>query len=229
MRDQCSESSFLKDVQHHQMTVIRDDGVHRHIRFGKPGTGCMHFQLITWPGYLCYTGDMGTYVFRRLEDMFEFFRHRPRDDGRLYINESYWAEKLEATDKNGGHRAYSPSRFRAYVIDHCKEWRREMSRSEFKEFREAIEEDVLRWEDEGEHEAHKALYEFGHGDRRWFQDSWEADFKEYTFRFTWCCYALAWGIGRYDEQRSKLTASALGRQVDIEELVEATKAAKGPS
>ena len=70
----CTEQSFLKDVAEHQMTVLRDDGVNRHVQFRRPGTICMGFELITWPGYLCYTGDMGTYVFRRLEDMFEFFR-----------------------------------------------------------------------------------------------------------------------------------------------------------
>ena len=70
----CPEAIFLRDVAEHEMIVVRDDGVHRHIRFKKPGTSCMHFDLITWPGYLCYTGDMGTYVFSRLTDMFEFFR-----------------------------------------------------------------------------------------------------------------------------------------------------------
>ena len=68
------DEQFLRDVAEHTMTVIREDGVSRHIRFAKPGTSCMHFDLITWPGYLCYTGDMGTYVFQRLTDMFEFFR-----------------------------------------------------------------------------------------------------------------------------------------------------------
>ena len=52
------------------MIVLRDDGVYRHIRFKKPGTGCMHFDLVTWPGYLCYSGDMGCYVFCRLNARF---------------------------------------------------------------------------------------------------------------------------------------------------------------
>ena len=70
---------FLNDVKDHQMTIVRDDNIGRHLRFSKPGTSCMSFDLITWPGYLCCTGDMGTYVFKRLPDMFEFFRTKSNE------------------------------------------------------------------------------------------------------------------------------------------------------
>lgn len=70
--------------------MLHEDGIYRHIRFRQPGTMCMHFDLITWPGYLCYTGDMGTYVFTRLADMFEFFRtdltYAPRTGRLLAVN-----------------------------------------------------------------------------------------------------------------------------------------------
>jgi hypothetical protein len=37
---QCTEDQFLQDAGSHVMTVIRDDGVHRHLRFRKaPPTG----------------------------------------------------------------------------------------------------------------------------------------------------------------------------------------------
>ena len=59
-----TEQEFLNDVRGHAMTILRDDGVHRHLRFKKPGSGTYWFDLITWPGTLCIDGDMGTYVFR---------------------------------------------------------------------------------------------------------------------------------------------------------------------
>lgn len=40
---------FDRDIAQHQMEVIRDDGVNRHLRFKRPGTMCMHFDLLTWP------------------------------------------------------------------------------------------------------------------------------------------------------------------------------------
>ena len=96
MSDQCTEERFLSDIANHQMTVIRDDVVGRHIRFRRPSTICYGFDLITWPGHLCITGDLGTYVFQRLVDMFEFFRADPfyadrHPKQQLFINAGYWA------------------------------------------------------------------------------------------------------------------------------------------
>ena len=53
MNDVCTEQRFLTDAAQHEMTIIRDDGVHRHIQFKRPGTRCYQFDLIRWPGYLC--------------------------------------------------------------------------------------------------------------------------------------------------------------------------------
>lgn len=83
-RDNNEEQRFLNDVANHEMIIIRDDGVNRHVRFKRPNSSCMYFDLITWPGHLCYTGDMGSYVFRRLEDMFEFFRTDRNDTASDY-------------------------------------------------------------------------------------------------------------------------------------------------
>jgi hypothetical protein len=102
---QQQESEFLNDVASHRMIVIRNDGVNRHIRFKRPQSGTFWLDLITWPGTLCIDGDMGTYVFRRLEDMFEFFRTDRtcgEKDGRtLFINPGYWGEKLQSVPIHG--------------------------------------------------------------------------------------------------------------------------------
>lgn len=118
----CTQEQFLKDVATHEMHILHEDGVYRHIRFKRPGTGCMHFDLITYPGYLVYSGDIGCYVFSRLDDMFEFFRSERKyktGDG-LKINLGYWSEKLQATDSNGsspgdGAIEYSECLFRQRV------------------------------------------------------------------------------------------------------------------
>ena len=65
---------FLEDIKDHRLTVRVNRGTDRHLHFSKPGSIDQSFDLVTWPGHLCYTGDMGTYVFERLPDMFTFFR-----------------------------------------------------------------------------------------------------------------------------------------------------------
>ena len=186
------EARFLKDVATHQMTVIRDEGLHRHVRFRRPGTICMGFDLVTWPGYLCVCGDMGDYLFSRLPDMFEFFRGKA--DGSLSINLSYWAEKCKAADAHGnGIKQYSPERFKAALHRYLEDADDEL--------RDAALGDLLCCANDGEHAAHQAVRDFEHNGRTPFADFWEADLREYTYHFVWCCYALAWGIRQYDDAK----------------------------
>lgn len=204
MSERPTEESFLKDVARHEMTVIRDDGVHRHLRFRKPDSGDMYFDIVTYPHFLVYSGDMGCYVFSRINDMFEFFRSRPDREpvGSLFINLSYWAEKLEATDRPDGHRRYCSDSFRQHVTDELEEMEADQ------DLRDEVEEYVLAYADDGEFQARQALDEFEHKGRRIFSDTWEWNFDEYTFRFVWCCYALAWAIRQYDA--SKVTSDSAG-------------------
>lgn len=222
-----TENEFLRDVADHVMEVKRDDGVYRHIRFRKPGTMCMHFDLITWPGYLCYTGDMGTYVFTRLADMFEFFRtdreYAQRRGRRLAVNLSYWSEKLEAVNgsrRGGAAEEFDPAKFRKVIEEYRLNWirgdaRRLLTKDERRELWEAVDCDVLNRINDGEHYACTAANDFnwtpsrytpGPGRTWFFDDLWEHNFNDYTRRFRWCCFALAWGIETYDRSKEEVTA-----------------------
>ena len=86
-----TSTRFLLDTALHRMEIIRDDGLYRHLRMKQPGTSCYYFDIITWPGYLTVTGDMGTWTFSRIADMFDFF-----GAWKGVINTHYWSEKLEA-------------------------------------------------------------------------------------------------------------------------------------
>ncbi len=165
----------------------------------------MHFDLITWPGYLCYTGDMGTFVFRRLHDMFEFFRC-PADRQPFQIDLRYWAEKVEASDKHGGLRTWSADRFRAEVRDFFNqhvddEWTAARKADLWSE----IEDAVCGAADVSEHHAWTALWDFSYDGFR-FQD-WGRDCQEWTHRFEWCCHALQWAIAIYDDRPAALRST----------------------
>jgi len=219
----CTQERFLRDVANHQMTVLRDDGLHRHVRFKEPGTSCYYFDLITWPGYLCYTGDMGTFVFRRIDDMFEFFGHDRAyhaSRGRaLAINLGYWGEKLVAVDANGASsggkaKEFDKDKFARVINEYRVQWMRRgkedgtLDKEQRRELWERVQEEVLDRIEDGEHYAQAAAYEFSYRtdprDRSsWhFEELFEHDFTDYTHTFTWCCYALAWGIQKYDEAKA---------------------------
>lgn len=200
---------FKRDIASHVMEVIRDDGVSRHIRFKRPGTMCMHFDLITWPGYLCYTGDMGTYVFRRLHDMFQFFR---RGEGRApyRIDRRYWAEKVEACDKGDGIKEFSEEKFERAVKEYLLEWVRNSAerttRQERRDLWDAVMDEVIGADgDSGGYRKQVALHDFSHQVNArlkfYFQD-FEYSVEDFTHRFTWCCHALEWAVATYDAAKA---------------------------
>lgn len=120
-----SRARFLENTVDHEMSIIRDDGLYRHLRFmrseeaGKDGWRSAYFyDLITWPGYLAIVGDAGDYLFSRIRDMFEFF-----ELDRGGINPDYWAEKLRGPGRHDeASRNFSPDKFRACVL----EWQRQV-------------------------------------------------------------------------------------------------------
>lgn len=209
----CTEDIFLKDVERHTMIVLRDDGVNRHIRFKRPDSSAYWFDLITWPGTLCIDGDCGTYVFRRLEDMFKFFRtdrdYALRNGKALGINLGYWSEKLVSTAKRGV-TEFSEDRFREAVKDEFDQWveSQEPSKADKASLWEQIEDDVLSYIDDGEHDAIRSAMEFSNESLGFeMADFYEHDCREYTFHFIWCCYAIAWGVKTYDEAAEKAEAA----------------------
>ncbi|CAG2126833.1 hypothetical protein LMG31506_00195 [Cupriavidus yeoncheonensis] len=219
----CSQQRFERDVDEHKMTVLHEDGVYRHIRFRRPDSSSMHFDLITYPGYLVYSGDMGCYVFSRLTDMFEFFRtdrlHR-KDPSKLYINRGYWSEKLQAVDgsrRNGSATEFCEEKFTRVINEYRVNWIREgrdsLTKDQRRELWEAVDDDVLRHLYEGEHSVYQKANDFSWSvgcdtHHYHFADLWEHDFSDYTFRFTWCCYAIAWAIRQYDEAKAPAEAEA---------------------
>ncbi len=193
---------FPKDIAEHRITIEHDDGLFRHVTFMRPKTFAYGFHLTTWPGYLCISGDMGTFSFYRLTDMFEFFRHdKPKSLGdRWFINPGYWAEKCVSIDRNSPIEQYSADVFRERINEYLDE--AEAS----PQLRNAVKMLVLSRADD-EHEAMTAAINFrskhGKDGEFTFSDAWEWSMEDYTHGFLWCLYAIAWGVQRYDAEKAK--------------------------
>lgn len=159
---------FQKDTAAHEMTVLHDDGLYRHLRFRhhvlcndgekRPGHSFYWFDLITWPGSLTINGDCGIFTFSRTTDMFEFFR------SRYGINPGYWSEKLGAPRPQDA-KTYSEDRFRQLVVEHATDAIRGggTPRGLGKAIREEIFGDFAKWDIHHEHGAREALRDFEYG------------------------------------------------------------------
>lgn len=190
--------SFLRDVASHELTVNLDQGVFRDLTIMKPNSVDMHYHITTRPGYLMFTGDMGSFVFTRLNDMFNFFRST--DEYR--INTGYWAEKIEA----GEYKKYSPEQARKALNQEFENWK---ECTDFDEECIAEEKENLDSIDTDDY------YEFIEAVRNWvpnkdgvqLDDFWEHSLDEYTFHYVWCCYAIVHAIKLYDEHKAQEPAN----------------------
>jgi len=194
-------NKFTKDVAQHVMTVEIDNGVHRCLHFGRPGSGAYSFRVVTWPGHLYIGGDCDDYVFARLTDMFTFFRH---DHGR--VNLGYWAEKLTATAKGGRYMEFSADHFREAIVRGYRQWREsngdDLNAIQRANVRDDIRDRVLSYAHDGEQAAYDAASSFKVNGKHVFPDFWDKILREYTYGFTWACHAIVWAIQQYDAAKA---------------------------
>ncbi|WOA52521.1 hypothetical protein [Dickeya solani] len=196
---------LLENVGRHEMTIHRDDGMYRHIQFSQPGTSCYRFDLVTWPGYLCVTGDMGCWTFSRIADMFEFFN----DGIGRGINPGYWSEKLQA----GAGSAYRQLCFewdRDAFIKALREWHKNWLDEGRDEDVKVDVEDALSTVEENADDAYAAWRSLEDADLPEFYvyDFMEGGFERYTTHYLWICYAIVWGIQRYNESKTVVPVEA---------------------
>lgn len=193
MKELPDHDEFLRIVAGHGMTILRNEGIHRHILFRKPDTNCGWFDLLTWPGALCISGDYGTYVFRRIEDMFEFFR------GGLQINPAYWSEKVVAADRDGV-KEFSLEKFRADALDHFDQSGYMDDEHDMRmQSRGQLQRELADVDDQ--HHAIELIWNFESecpGYKGFRFEDWEGSSEVFTYRFIFNCRAIVWAIQHFD-------------------------------
>lgn len=198
---------FQRATRNHRMTVLQDDGVFRHIRCAQPGSQAYAFNITTFPGYLAFTGDMGSYVFSRLRDMFEFHRIN-WDHGAPCIDYRYWAQKCEAVDRHSGTDEFNEDHFKEAALRSF--WNHAWPDPETRRHEWTLEiRDIIDAEHQDSGEAIRAMMEYGyetydalrdrHKTIRPFDDFYECGpFTQPSFSLKWACWAIASTIRDYD-------------------------------
>ena len=207
---------FLSDVRYHQMTVEMDQGVHRSILFKRPGSGMYHFRLVTWPGHLAISGDVGDYIFARLPDMFDFFRYAgPEYDKDDRINRSYWDEKLRSNCVSSDRYQINDKAYTEAVRSMLNSHISFMSLSDAKTVVvEAKRDDLF-----DPPQSHQAACDMLYG---WrcpvtlkcpFHEFWDYRVTEPSFSLVWSMRAIQWGIKRYDLHKQGRDMAAVNARI----------------
>jgi hypothetical protein len=183
---------FAKETAEHRMTVLHDDGLYRHLRF-QPRHSFYWFELITVPGSLTFRGDGESFVFARVEDMFEFFRGQR-------VNPMYWAEKV--TSGRETLTEYDEAKFVEmveYEFASHHEFNRNTSGLARAIISEVLDDEVIGFEQT----ARDAVDQFKHDGFR-FYDTWEWSLRSYSWWFLWALHGIVWGIAQYDAWKAPL-------------------------
>lgn len=196
---------FDANTREHVMTVLHDDGLYRHVRFRHPGTGIWGFDMVTWPGHLAISGDVGQgWVFSRVADMFDFFRPVAEP---YRINPGYWVEKLLPPMRHTALR-FSAEKFEQYVRAHIAE-RADLSDEEKADLLVALTDQVFGIDDLG--------YAIGMADDSFFVgpanrpvelglDFSETEiFEDWDHHFLLACFCIVWGVEQYRASKERET------------------------
>jgi hypothetical protein len=191
---------FARETRNHQMHVLHEDGLYRHLMFTDPAGGFYRFDLITWPHNLFLRGDGFSFGFAiyPADDIFNMFRGSRHHCG---INPGYWQEKVTA----GKVRDWSESLFRAWALEEATK-----NEARYPGAVEAVTKQILHSDEhstEYQGTAEYALASFTHGDFRLrFPHDWEKDFEDYSWEYLFACHAVLFGIVKWDAARKQVAA-----------------------
>lgn len=204
-----AKERFASEADGATMTVVKDDGPHRHLSFRFPKASWEGCEIVTWPGALTLRGGLGCWSFTRVEDMLDFFRPGPNNER---VNPLYWAGNL-VPGSGSEVKEYDEDRARAYVrhavaeavqthehirAEDAEEWLfSEFSYAEFDT--EAALMRTLGWF-EGRVDAERpvggSVEEFTASEFRFPVRDW--DLYRWSDWFLLSCVALPWAVEQYD-------------------------------
>lgn len=214
---------FLRDIAEHKMEVVLNNGVHRHLSFRKPGSSCYSFSIVTWPGYLAISGDMGANIFSRTFDMLEFFRSSG-DRHDFNINPHYWQEKLQCAREEA--KTFSRDLLNEEVKRTLEQYFEDYVDSSDDDYAENLEkmnsfkaavirhiDDSIEYDDVSHaysvfnnfltedldlpfelEDAPDFFKEFNFG-----EDISSTSWMEFTHHYIWHCFAIAYAVAEYDK------------------------------
>lgn len=184
------------DKRDYKMEVLQDSGVFRTLKFMHDNSHNGYFMITTWPGHLCISGDMGTYVFSRIHDMIEFFN----GDG---INPGYWSEKLQSESRfGGGYKKFCIDTFEKNIAKEKSqliEWA-DGDDVKIEEIKEAFEPAKYIGD---EYEAIDFIRNLDAPGFEACEFSWP---DKLTFHYLFACYAINYACNTYLAHKAELAA-----------------------
>lgn len=181
----------------HVVTQNVGQGLYRHWRCARPGTGMYAFNVITEPGRVIVTGDIGELILCRELDMIEWFR-------RCHNDLDYVAGKAQGVKV----REWSADVAKEWAESRIREYRADLKLDEEEAASDGVEfpeKDRKRYLDRIE--KHQELLDALDDGKHFFDDALfhsglcDGDYprlETFTPGFLWCFETLKWLVVRLD-------------------------------
>lgn len=176
----------------HVIELKFSNGLYRHWRCGRPDGSFTHsFNVVTWPGWMAVTGDMGSLMLSRIDDMVQFVR------GHIESID-YFAEKVTQEIPV---KEFSPKKMIHVIqekideiMEHSSDDDNDDQKGEDKEMIDRLEA-LQRRLDDGDISECEASGE-------WMDITGDTDpsFRDFTSNFLWVREALIWFVANLKEE-----------------------------
>lgn len=171
------------------LTVLHDEGQYRHLHVTPSDTRALWtgFDVITWPGHIALTGDLGDgWVFTRYgqDDMAYWV------SGTHPSNYGYWAEKLVRACRSSP-TEFSPKLFLRTLDEYLRDQVDNSAWQLFMDEAKSVE------------DTHEAIT-FLRGISLDLPDLYEyIEFEDYTYSFKRACHQISWTVQTYLDQNQE--------------------------
>lgn len=191
---------FAKNVAEHTIKINIDDGLFRDFTVSREDTINQHYNITTRKGYLFFTGDMGSFTFKRCDDMLEFFRQKDPSN----INPGYWHEKVEAANSRGGCKSFDSENAEAVLLKELEEFVSSFEiTDEAKEEATEYVENIVGFNTGSEWEFIAAISDWdaeSAGGMQIDDFDWHGT-EVWSYQYIWCLYAIVHAIKLYDDAK----------------------------
>jgi hypothetical protein len=169
----------------HAVTVEHEHGLYRHYRCGKPDSSVYAFHVVTFPGRVIVSGDVGDMAWSRCPDMLEWAAGAIQSIG-------YFADKTWGSLRV---KEWSPEVATAAVeeeyADRLHDLDDEQDAHKFLAKCRDVRADLLLAIENGYHAFTEAYY-----GSAWYGGDFPG-VEDYTAEFLWCREALEWFLAWY--------------------------------
>lgn len=209
-----SKQDFDKSVSEHEMTVLHNAGIYRHLRFKKPNSNNQYFDITTFPNHLVISGDMGDFTWRtwcKDADIFNGFSPNRLLAGK---NKEFSSEALRGEINDVVESCCED------IADHFEDYEGD-DYENVNEFEQAFREEVSDYFDSCELDEYRcvsAIEDFSSciiPDCNLFEDFW-SDFNADvpTYHYQWSVMAVYYAIEQYKRQVSCWTRYSTSPSAD---------------